>query len=366
MKWLRTFWDRSLTDTCYRVVLHIGFWIFLLFFWMQESMVVKISLQQHISVTLSGIGFALFLFYPLVYLIVPLFQKRKWLWGILLFIPYYFLAVLLRSYHIEMIVNWYNLKQTWIVGRDFWPRFYNSQLNVVKLSVLFFSSLPSLLDIIYIPLTLKFIRYAYRFNLKQAWLAKENAQLQLNTLKAQINPHFFFNTLNNLQSFIVQNDKERSVDLLNKLAGFMRSSLYDRDEEYISMQQEITLLNNYIDIEKVRFDERADIRISLNDNDPAYRVPTFILLPFIENAFKHGGSLPTGEIAIFISLVNDMDTLLLTTENKFYRDEDTGCKGGIGLQNVRKRLDHYFPGNYTLDIEEKGQHYFTQLRISKK
>jgi two-component system, LytTR family, sensor kinase len=241
MKWLQKVWEESFTNKAYRIPLHIVFWFFLLFFWMQESVVIRINWQQDISVTLVGIVFALFLYYPLVYFIVPLIQKKKWIAALLLFMPYYFIAVLLRSYEIELVVNWYNLKQTWMVGQDFWKNLSRNQFSPDGLSRILFSSIPSLLEIIYVPLTIKFIRYAYRFNMEQSLLAQQNAQLQLSALKAQINPHFFFNTLNNLQSFIVQNEKEKSVSLLNKLADFMRSSLYDCDADLITMKTKITL-----------------------------------------------------------------------------------------------------------------------------
>ena len=364
MNRIKTIWDRSFTDVKYRVLLHTCFWIFLLFFWTRESVVLSINTVQHYSVTLVGIAFALFLFYPLVYLIVPLFIKRKWFFGILSFLVYYIIAVLLRTYQIELIVSWYNLKQTWIVGRDFWERLYKTQLNPLLFLTTIFSSIPSLLEVIYLPLTIKFIRYAYRFNLNQVWLAKENAQLQLNTLKAQINPHFFFNTLNNLQSFIVQNERQQSIDLLNRLGDFMRSSLYDCNGESITMAQEITLLTNYIAIEQVRFETQASIEISLIDNDPDYAIPPFIFLPFIENVFKHGGTLPTPEIFIDIRLINDFDKVVLKTVNH-YHDTDSDQKDGMGLQNVRQRLAHYFPGHHSLDIDKTENQYTLLLVINK-
>lgn len=362
MNLLKTFWDKSFNDWRYRLGFHIVFWVFLFCFSMQESVVIHITWRQHYSVTLVGIVYALFLFYPLVYIIVPAVQKRKWLLAFLLFVVYYIIAVALRTYEISLLVNWYNLKQTWVVGNDFWKRFYDSQFSAVGLSTLFFSSIPSLLEVIFVPLTIKFIRYAYSFHLKQEWLAKRNMQLQLTTLKAQINPHFFFNTLNNLQSFIVQNEKEKSVDLLNRLADFMRSSLYDCEAEQITMEQEINLLNNYIAIEQIRFDEQANISIQLTNYDPAYQVPPFIFLPFIENAFKHGGSLPTEDIFIEVLLDNTPEKITLKTKNNFHNQPQTG---GIGLQNVKKRLAYYFPDNYTLDIDEGGNFYSVKLEICK-
>jgi hypothetical protein len=362
MNRLKTFWDKSFTDWRYRVLLHTLFWFFLMFYWTQESIFVQINWSQHYSVTLIGFALNLFLFYPLVYLIVPLAQKHKWVAAVILFLIYYIIAVTLRAYNINLIVNWYNLKKTWIVGHDFMKRVYANELNPAGLSKIFFSSIPSLIEIIYLPLTIKFIRYTYQFNMKQAWLVKENAQLQLSTLKAQLNPHFFFNTLNNLQSFIVQNEKEKSVDLLTKLGDFMRSSLYDCDADLITVRQETDLLTNYIAIERVRFDEHATINISLLNNEPEYKIPPFIFLPFVENAFKHGGSVPAEDVFISIDLKNTSEKITLTTKNRYGNQVS---QGGIGLQNVRKRLNYYFNENYTLSIENTGDIYSVILEICK-
>ncbi|RRB01146.1 sensor histidine kinase [Larkinella rosea] len=363
VKALKQFWERSLTDLPYRVALHVGFWLVLFSVGMRENVVVRITWQQHYAVTLVGMGLALFLFYPLVYGIVPLLKTRNWLAALASLIAYYLLAVLWRTYHIQLILNWYNLKKAGVVGQDFWQMVIQNQFQPMVLVQTFFSSLTSLAQIILIPILLKFIRDAYRSQLQQAWLAQQNTELQLSTLKAQLNPHFFFNTLNNLQSFIIQNEKDRSVDLLTRLADFMRTSLYDCTREYISMQMELELLTNYVTIERVRFDEQAAISFQFRNADPDYPIPPHVFLPFIENTFKHGGSLPTARIHIAIELFNDPEKLVLTTQNTCR--PDAGTPGGIGLPNVRKRLAHYFPGRYTLHIEQTGDMYRVELHIQK-
>ncbi|RZK13195.1 MAG: hypothetical protein EOO46_00180 [Flavobacterium sp.] len=365
MKELKIFWDKTYTEWPYRLTLHIAFWLFFFSSWLDETMVVKISLKQHYLVTLIGAFFVLFLYYTLVYLITPLFKNKNWIWGFFAFISYYIIAVILRTYHIELIVQWHNLHRTSIQGGEFWQNLFERQLNPSSFLSVIFSGLSSLLVIIFIPLTVKFLRYVYMFSQKQAWIVKENAQLQLNTLKAQINPHFFFNTLNNLQSFIVQNEREKSVELLNRLANFMRSSLYDGDKEYITMEKEIELINNYVNIEKVRFDEDVMINYTLDDNYSSYQIPPFLFLPFIENVFKHGGSLPSNEIQIAIELLNKVDKLILKTSNTFLIEEYKHPLAGIGLKNVRKRLDYYFPARYQLDISNLANVYSVNLIIYK-
>jgi len=365
MDWSKNFWSKSFTDWRYRVLLHAVFWFLFLFYGTQENLSVKINWEQHFSVTLVGIALELFLFYPFVYVIVPLIRKRRWAAALALFVPYYMIAVVLRDYHIRQIVNmlpppghhWY------FAGQDFWKQVFRNESNPLGIITVFLSSIPGLLETILFPLTLKFIRYTYRVTLKQAWLAKENTHLQLASLKAQLNPHFFFNTLNNLQSYIVQNEKEKSVDLLTRLADFMRSSLYDGEQDRITMAQEIALLNNYTQIERIRSDDSAAAEIKLIDNDPNYEIPPFIFLPFVENVFKHGASQTTENIFIDIELVNDKERVTLQTKNSY--NVGHSLQGGIGLQNVRKRLDYYFPERYTLDIEKSEGFYTLMLTIRK-
>jgi two-component system LytT family sensor kinase len=364
MNRLKVFWDKSFTDWRYRLALHFGFWFAYLVFWLRESMVVHITFDQHFLVTLTGIAFSLFLYYPLVYLIVPVFKKQQWFLGVLLMVVYYIIAVTLRAYHISLIIQWYNLHNASVAGADFWDNLYQKQLNPVKLFQVIFSGLTSLITIIFVPLTIKFIRYAYQFSQQQMWLAKENAELKLNTLKAQVNPHFFFNTLNNLQSFIVQKEQEKSVDLLNRLADFMRSSLYDCEKEYITLAQEVNLLQNYIAIEKVRFEENANIVINFDINDGAYQIPPFIFLAFIENAFKHGGVVTAEDVCITIELIECGDKITLNATNNFILTEDKDQKG-IGLANVRKRLNHYFPNHYTLILKEEKDMFTVKLELYK-
>lgn len=366
MNLLKIYWDKTFTSWPYRFTLHIGFWLFFFSSWLDETMVVKINRAQHYFVTLTGAVFVLFLYYTLVYLIVPLIKKKKWFLGFCVFAIYYISAVALRTYHIELIIQWHNFQRTTIQGGEFWQNLFERQLNPLKVFPIILSSISSLIVIVYIPLSIKFLRYAYKFSEQQIWLLQENTQLQLNTLKAQLNPHFFFNTLNNLQSFIVQNEKQKSVELLNRLADFMRSSLYDGDQEFISMEKEIALLTNYINIEKIRFEEDASIQYKLSTAFYHYQIPPFILLPFVENTFKHGGALPSNEVKINIELIHDINKIILKTTNTFIEKQHEHLQqGGIGLQNVMKRLDYYFPSGYQVDISILANVYSVNLEINK-
>jgi len=355
-----SFWQSTFTDWRYRLLLHTGFWLFLLFFWLRESLIVHIEPAQPYAITFTGIFLCLFLFYPLVYGIIPLLQRRRWIMAILLFVVYYFLAILLRTYHISQLVSQYKGSGGWFAGQDFWDNFYQHQLQPYQLLNGFFSSITGLITIIYIPLTLKFVRYAYRSQLQQAQLEKENVQLELNFLKAQVNPHLLFNSLNNLQSYIVHDEKEKSVELLNRLAGLLRFSLYECQTEFVSLQQEVTLLQHYIAIESVRYDEQSRIVADIQTAPLSYPLPALLLMPLVENAFKYSADMP--EASIQIRLIADNDVVKAVICNTYAYSGDTH-RGGIGLQNVRRRLQHYFPGRHAFTIEDAQNRFTVSLTL---
>lgn len=358
--WLLQAWERSYTDKGYRITLHIAFWCFLLFYWLRENLVVRIELDMPAVTLLSGILLSLWLFYPLVYGIVPLFRRKHWLIATIVFIVYYMLSIVLRTLHIDLLVSNYGNTEHYFSGQDFFTGLLKQQLHPTQLFRYFFSSITGLLTIIYIPLSIKFIRYAWRQQWKKAQLEKDNIQLELNFLKAQVNPHLLFNSLNNLQSYIVHDEKEKSVDLLNRLAALLRFSIYDCQGEFIQVQQEAQLLEHYIAVERVRYDEASTIHTDLQAESLTYPIPALLLMPLVENAFKFSHSLPAANI--HVQLHTQQDVLQFICRND-YEPNATTHHGGIGLQNVQKRLQHYFPGRHRFVIEDTGHVFSVTLTI---
>jgi sensor histidine kinase YesM len=355
-QWLSSTWELSFTNKWYRIALHTGFWLVLLFFGLRESVIVHIAPRDPFAVNLSGIALTLYLFYPLVYCIVPLLQKRKWITVVCLFIVYYIAAVYLRSYHIVRNVSGPNL---WVEGQDFWTFVYKNHVQPAKLLEGFLSSITGLISIIYIPLTLKFLRYAYQKNARQNQLEKEKNLLELNFLKAQINPHLLFNTLNNLQSFIIHEEKERSVSLLTGLANLLRLSLYEYRDEFVTLSQEIKLLRNYIAVESVRHDEYSQIELDIAETDLSYPLPALLFMPLVENAFKYSYTLERSYVRIRLGTINDQLTLEIYNTCTTQRN----ASGGIGLANVKKRLEYYFPGRHIFNCSDGGDNYTVNLMI---
>jgi two-component system, LytTR family, sensor kinase len=361
VEWLLSLWQRSFTEWKPRVLLHTVFWLFLLFFWLRESLIVHIDFSQKISSSITGVVLALVVFYPLVYLIIPLLQKKKWVRAIAVFIVYYIVAILLRTYHISLLVANSNGSGIWFAGQDFWTQFYEYQLRPYRLFAGFFSSIEGLISIIYIPLAIKFLRFAYRAYQRRLLLEKENLQLELNFLKAQVNPHLLFNSLNNLQSFILHEDKEKAIELLNRLAGLLRFSIYECKGEFVSLQQEFELLHNYVSVERVRYDEDTGITLSFSGEAAGRQLPALLLMPLVENAFKYSSGVSIPEIRI--SLAADIERIVFFIRNKYERNVNDGEDGGIGIENVKKRLQLYFPGKHELTIKDEYPYFEVSLNI---
>jgi sensor histidine kinase YesM len=196
-------------------------------------------------------------------------------------------------------------------------------------------------------------------------LEKQNLRLELDFLKSQVNPHFLFNTLNNIQSFIVQDEKMRSIELIGRLSEFMRFALYECDEEYIDLDKEISMLADYIELERVRCDDRVSISLETSGDFDDYKIPPLLLMPFVENAFKHGANTQLGESWIKIQIKQEGNQLHLKVENDFVEQPNpTSTKtGGIGLANVKKRLQFYFPGKHILQTVATGNVFTASLTL---
>jgi len=361
LQWLLTVWERSFAEWRIRILLHIFFWVFLLFFWMRESLIVHIELSQNIVSTVTGIILSLVVFYPLVYIIFPLLRKKKWIKASVFFIVYYLIAIFLRSYHISLLIAGAKGTGIWFAGQDFWDDFVKNQLDPYRILTHFFSSISGLISIVYIPLTIKFLRFAYKAHQQRMLLEKENLQLELNFLKAQVNPHLLFNSLNNLQSLILHGDKERAIGLLNRLAGLLRFSLYECKGEFVTVQQEVELLQNYVAVERVRYEDDAMISLMLNGGSVNYQLPALLLMPLVENAFKYSSGIASPGIKISLTALDD--SFRFSIINTYERNQGTG-DGGIGIENVRKRLQLYYPDNHKLVINDRYPYFELTVTIN--
>lgn len=198
---------------------------------------------------------------------------------------------------------------------------------------------------------------------RQEAMERHNLEQQMEYLKYQVNPHFFMNTLNNIHA-LVDINPERAKTTIVELSKMMRHILYEGNNKLIPLPREIEFLNNYIQLMRMRYNKSVRIDMTTPDKLPDCMLPPLLLIIFVENAFKHGISYRT-ESFIDISIDIEHGRLLFECRNSIPPKQSSagGKKGGIGLVNVRRRLDIIFSTDYTLSTQNDGQTYCVRLNI---
>jgi two-component system, LytTR family, sensor kinase len=195
---------------------------------------------------------------------------------------------------------------------------------------------------------------------KQVEAENEKREAELMALKSQLNPHFLFNTLNNIYSLAIQNSPQTS-HCIEKLAYLLDYLLYRCNDKLVPLEKEVDLLKNYLDLQKIRFGERLALRADF-EIDHSYKIAPLLLLPIVENVFKHGVEQNTGTTDVVVSLQCFNGILSFSTENLYNPDEDESP--GIGLQNLKRQLDLIYPGKHSFTIAKTDQIFKTNLQLS--
>ena len=191
-------------------------------------------------------------------------------------------------------------------------------------------------------------------------LENEKLNAELAFLKSQINPHFLFNSLNNIYSLAYQKS-EKTPQAILKLSEIMRYMLYESNEEVVLLGEEINYLENYIELQKLRFKEKVYVDLQVDIDEPDHRIMPLLLISFLENAFKHGVSTDASKpIRIAISVENGR--LHFNAENAKSQLNKDHTKG-VGLTNLKRRLQLGYPGRHTINIVESENYYSSELFI---
>ncbi|QHT70495.1 sensor protein lytS [Rhodocytophaga rosea] len=191
---------------------------------------------------------------------------------------------------------------------------------------------------------------------------------ELSSLRSQINPHFLFNALNSLYATALKEKSDKTADGIQKLGDMMRFMLEENNQERIPLDKEIEYLHNYIDIQRMRIDESQGVEIRINIQQPEKEIyiAPMMLNPFVENAFKHGVSLQHPSW-IYITLTLDATRVYFKVHNSLHAkaaDDPEENSSGVGLANVKKRLELLYPGRYILDIQQSDKDYFVALTLT--
>ena len=195
-------------------------------------------------------------------------------------------------------------------------------------------------------------------------LEKEKLEAELKLLKSQINPHFLFNTLNNLY-VLTLNNSAKAPEMVHRLSQLMSYMLYDSNQSEVSLEKEVQYIRNYIDLEKVRYGERLEVMLRIYEKIENIMVPPLLILPFVENSFKHGASNQLNNGWIHIDVGVQEKILIIKVENsKPEFNTENKFASGIGLANVKKRLKHLYDERYSLQLFDEQDTYLAVLKLS--
>lgn len=211
-------------------------------------------------------------------------------------------------------------------------------------------------------LSLTFMRYAFESERIKHLLEKDNLVLQLESLKAQLHPHFLFNTLNSIYAMSLTSNKETPAFVL-RLSEMMRYILYDCRNNRVSFEKDIEFLTNYMEMEKKRYPE-ADIQFTISGDATGKTIAPLMFTPFIENCFKHGSHRIAEKGAIHGTLEVLTDHCIFSISNDYFTAPQQKTQyGGVGIENIKKRLQLYYAGRHQLTIDRNNNIFAVELKL---
>ncbi len=212
---------------------------------------------------------------------------------------------------------------------------------------------------------MKIVKNWFQQQQESVALEKSSMQSELKFLKSQINPHFLFNTLNNLYALTLKKS-DNAPEIVIKLSEMMRYMLYECNEKRVPLQKEIKYIQNYLDLEKLRQGDRTDITFACKGDIGDQRIAPLMFIPFLENSFKHGANsrIDNGYVHIDIDVKQyKLNFKIINSKPPPVPNPGVRKVGGIGLMNVERRLNLIYPNAYKLDIENGPNEYCVNLQL---
>ncbi|WP_268125116.1 sensor histidine kinase [Roseivirga pacifica] len=273
------------------------------------------------------------------------------------FFVYLVLLILLFS-----MLAWF--EYLYIQHPIFWPQdsFQSPLINVGK--ILKYTT--KIYPVVVLAVVAKWFKYWYIEQKRTQQLAEDKLEAELKFLKAQVHPHFLFNTLNNLYALTLKQSKE-APEMVLKLSELLNYMLYECNADKVQLKKELELVQDYIALEKVRYGDRLNVSFNVQGNTASIELSPLLILPFVENAFKHGVSEELDESWVSIELELKEKSLTLKVENSKSNNgnhEDRfAYKQGIGLKNVKRRLELLYPEKHDLNILDSSDSYLVVLKL---
>ncbi|MET0461617.1 MAG: histidine kinase [Chitinophagaceae bacterium] len=301
----------------------------------------------------------IFLAYTLMYIVIPkLVIPGKYVWAMAATLVLIMATALLAAFLSVTIIDWVRFRMTAVVSPMI-ARQPNTP-GSIAIGVAMLAGLRGAVTIGGIAAAVKLMKCFYEKQQAALSLEKEKINAELQMLKAQLHPHFLFNTLNNIYS-LTQDISEKASGMIMGLSGMLRYMLYDGSKPAVALNKELAMIHDYVRLEALRYDDSLALSISL-PADTDVSIAPLILLPFVENAFKHGASKMIEHPWISINVELDANILTMKLVNG---REEAGQQEepGIGIANVRKRLALLYPQKHNLQISADEEMFFVNLKI---
>jgi hypothetical protein len=303
---------------------------------------------------------SLFLAYVLMYLVIPkLILPGKYFWAITsILIVIFFtvgLSALLSIFVIDHLRHLNADALSPLIAREPHPEFY------VQFGVAMLAGLRGSITVGGVAAAIKLLKCFYEKQQSALLLEKEKVHAELQILKAQLHPHFLFNTLNNIYSF-TQDVSDKASGMILALSQVLRYILYDCNRPLVSLDQELAMIKEYLALETTRYSKGLEMTVQL-PVPSEFLIAPLLLLPFIENSFKHGASQMIEKPWISIAVeIKDYELWMKLINGKSPVTHET--VPGIGIMNVRKRLELLYPGKHSLVINDEDEMYIVNLKLS--
>lgn len=343
---------RKYNPGSYRVFWHVLFWASFVAAHTIYYGSLENDFMGELSTALRYLPFKMLVTYFTLYFTIPKYLlKKKYASAILVFIISIAVSAL-----IQHCVDYFILIP---VFNPYWTEthylFYPSKI---------FRTFMGMYPVVIIAAFIKLVKHWFEKEQQAQELRQQKLETELDLLKTQIHPHFLFNTLNNLYALTLKKS-DYAPEVVMKLSELLSFMLYEGKADTISVAKEIELVKHYTDLEKIRYGDRLDLTFNADGNLMAKQVPPMLVLPIVENAFKHGSENETGAVSILIeiNLKGNLLTVLIRNSRSENLQMEQAAKGGLGLENIRRRLNLLYPNHYSLEIEENDHQFSVTLII---
>lgn len=284
--------------------------------------------------------FAAFTFYYTYYYGVPLYLSGHW-WKF----SFIMLCTLLLLVGLRSTLIYFSFRIVLPEYEKGWSLFRS--ITASSFHVIYAATLATLI---------RFVIERYEAQKKLDAIRQENLRTELIYLKAQLNPHFLFNIHNSIY-FLIEDDPKRAAEVLLKLSSIMKYQLYDCNQEEVLLSAEIEHLKSYVELEKMRIEEVVEVEFTAQVSNQGQQIAPFILLALVENVFKHVSQSTGQKNSIQISISAQEQCLCLETKNSIDAQWQENSNG-LGLKNVRRRLELLYPNRHTLNIDKTTDGYY--------